>query len=132
MNVKSKERFDDLGRALERLKEMIDEPESNPARGDALIQRFEFVIELYWKVLKDMLEAVDVDVRNPAMTFKEAFYQGWLGEDDQPWVNMLKDRNLSSHTYKEDLAAEIAGRIPVYHPLLERTYAGLKNETGIK
>lgn len=126
MNLKSVERFNDLGKALERLKEAIDTPPSHPLRTDGLIQRFEFVIELYWKVLKDMLEAVNVDVRNPSMTFKEAFYQGWLGDDDKPWVSMLEDRNLSSHTYKEKLAEEIAERIPSYYPLLERTYAALK------
>ncbi len=128
MNEKNNERFRQLGQAIDRLKEALDEPGTNRVRLDALIQRFEFTIELLWKVLKGRLEAVDVDVRNPSLTFKEAFYQGWLGDDDKPWVSMLKDRNLSSHTYNEDLAREIAGRVEAYYPLLKQTYDSLKNQ----
>lgn len=35
---------------------------------------------------------------------------------------MLKDRNLTSHTYNEDLADEIFGRIQLYLPTLRKTF----------
>ena len=41
-----------LGAALERLREALQEPETNSLAVDGTIQRFEFVIELFWKTLK--------------------------------------------------------------------------------
>ena len=129
--MKNIERFQALEKAVIRLKEALDVPNDNPIRTDALIQRFEFTIELFWKVFKDRLEPLGIDVRSPSAAFKEAFYQGWMGQNDENdniWIKMLKDRNLTSHTYNEDLAQEIAERIEIYYPVLNETYNYLKSK----
>lgn len=42
--------------------------------------------------------------------------------DESDWLNMLKDRNLTSHTYQEKLSKEIFERIQkTYFPILEKT-----------
>ncbi|MBE0510941.1 MAG: nucleotidyltransferase substrate binding protein, partial [Gammaproteobacteria bacterium] len=44
-----------LGRALTRLEEALKEPDTNSLVIDGTIQRFEFVIELFWKAFKRIL-----------------------------------------------------------------------------
>lgn len=50
--------FENLGNALNRLQETLSLPELNQIDHfqDAAIQRFEFSFELYWKVLKKLLD----------------------------------------------------------------------------
>lgn len=118
-------RYEQLGKAIEKLGEIVGDMHDDRDR-DAMIQRFEFTIELYWKSLKVMLEKEKIDARSPAQVFKEAYGLGWLGDDQKIWSDMLEDRNLSSHTYNEDLAKEIAARIETYYPYLDETYKSLK------
>jgi hypothetical protein len=44
--------LDALGRALDRLREALAEPEANPLAIDGTSQRFEFATELAWKALR--------------------------------------------------------------------------------
>ena len=37
---------------------------------------------------------------------QQAFRAGWLG-DETAWLQMLRDRNETSHTYNEILAIEV-------------------------
>ena len=37
---------------------------------------------------------------------KQAFEQGWI-EDEETFAEMIQNRNLTTHTYNEDLAQEI-------------------------
>lgn len=39
-------------------------------------------------------------------------------EEFKIFMDIIDDRNLSSHTYNEDLAEEISQRIPLYHELM--------------
>lgn len=64
-------------------------------------------------------------IRRVTYLFKEAFAIGWI-DNEEMWIRMIKDRNLSSHTYNEDLANEILGRIPTYTLMIEKTFETLK------
>jgi nucleotidyltransferase substrate binding protein (TIGR01987 family) len=49
--------FESLGKALITLETMVNKPmQEDRSNIDACIQRFEFAIELYWKLLKRILE----------------------------------------------------------------------------
>lgn len=126
MNVRLETDFKKLERAMDRFRTVSSWPASHDGRVEASIQCLEFVVELYWKLLKHMLHAKGVIVTTPRDVFREAFTAGWLDEEDI-WVRMLKDRNLSSHTYNESLANEILGRIPVYLPVITRTFERLEH-----
>lgn len=91
---------------------------------DATIQRFEFTIELFWKLLKAILEEQGVLVVYPKDVLKEA-YKGNLVDDEKIWISILKDRNLTSHTYDEALADEVFQRIRTYIPVFKKTYQNL-------
>ena len=46
--------------------------------------------------------------------------------DEETWLGMLRDRNMTSHLYHEGLASEIADRVMnLYVPLLDNAYHDL-------
>jgi len=77
---------------------------------DGVIQRFEFTFELLWKTLKIYLENQGIIVRSPRESFKEAFRLGLI-EDEKLFLDMLKDRNDTTHIYDKETAESIFNRI---------------------
>jgi nucleotidyltransferase substrate binding protein (TIGR01987 family) len=80
---------------------------------DATIQRFEFTFELAWKMLKDIYWQEGIQLNSPKEVFKHAFSSGLI-KDEKIWLNMLQDRNLTSHTYNEDLSKDVFASLPLY------------------
>jgi nucleotidyltransferase substrate binding protein (TIGR01987 family) len=104
-----------LEMALKRLGEALVEDSSNTLIIDGTIQRFEFVFELTWKTLKRALEVEGFTCRTPRETLKTAYQIGWLS-DEELWLQMLDDRNRTSHTYDEPTATQIYENIKDYCP----------------
>lgn len=100
--------------ALQRLKESVIEikrDNSSDVVRDGVIQRFEFTYELAWKATKEYMEEMGiVDKNSPKAVIKEAFAQKLI-QNEQNWLLMLNDRNLTSHVYEEEMAQQIAERI---------------------
>jgi nucleotidyltransferase substrate binding protein (TIGR01987 family) len=107
-------KLSNLNKALQRLKEAVEEFKQQNASDvvrDGVIQRFEFTYELAWKTTKVFLEDLGiVDINSPKATIKEAYAQRLI-TDEENWLLMLNDRNMTSHMYKEEMAVEIAERI---------------------
>ncbi|WLR51119.1 nucleotidyltransferase substrate binding protein [Bacillus tianshenii] len=116
-----------LEQALYRLEEALKEDLSNSLVVDGTIQRFEFTIELYWKTLKRLLESEGIETKTPKETLKEAYQAGWL-ENESAWLQMLKDRNETSHTYNEELALDILENIKTYFPEMKSTFLFVKEK----
>lgn len=103
--------------AVNRLKEAIDKVEDDLDK-DGAIQRFEFTVELLWKTLKVILEFHGIDCNSPRNCIKEAFKNNLIS-DDEIILDMLEDRNKSSHIYNEQMSNEIYKRIEkIYLPYL--------------
>ena len=81
---------------------------------DGVIQRFEFTFELLWKALKIFLEYQGIDVKTPRDSLKEAF-RIELIEDEEIFLDMLEDRNKSSHIYDKEVSEEIFRRIKSFY-----------------
>ena len=112
-------RSSEFRRAVERLDEALSLAAGNPLGVDASIQRFEFCVELAWKSLGDVLLATQgIVVASPKPALQEAFRVGLI-DDEARWLSMLRDRNLSSHTYRQTLALEIFARLPDYLHVLK-------------
>lgn len=76
-----------------------------------LIQRFEFTHELAWNVLKDYFEYQgNADITGSRDATREAFNKGLI-DDGDGWMEMIKSRNKSSHTYNEETAKEIVKNV---------------------
>ena len=61
----------------------------------------------------------------PKATLKEAFQIGWL-HDESAWLQMLQDRNLTSHVYDETIANRIFQDIKKYFPEMQQVFKELK------
>lgn len=99
------ERITDYLKALGQLERAVEQPKDEFLR-DSVIQRFEFTHELAWKMLKLRLEAEDILVRTPRETLQAALQAGLI-EDGNAWSDLQKMRNLTSHTYNEQLADDV-------------------------
>lgn len=127
-NAKIDLAFSKVQKALLALENVAASPmQADEINVDATIQRFEFTIELFWKLLKVILESKGVNVQYPKDVLREAF-KGHLVDDEEQWITMLKDRNLTSHTYDEKLAHEVYERIKAYVPVFKSTFTRLSKE----
>jgi len=125
------EKFVAYSSALKRLNEAIEmyKKENNAILLDGTIQRFEFTVELGWKLMKQYLEDEKFgEFNSPKSTVKEAYRVGII-EDGEQWLDMLDDRNLTSHTYDEEVAKEIYRNILTRHiEILMKLEEKLKSE----
>lgn len=94
-------------KALARLKEVLAENETAIVR-DALIQRFEFTFEAAWRAAYRWLRARDVPVGEEAFAVLPRALALGLIADGEGWTEMRQKRNLTSHTYDEALAVQVA------------------------
>lgn len=85
---------------------------------DGTIQRFEFTFELLWKTTKMFLEYEGFQCAGPRSCLKEGVRRQILS-DGETLLDMLEDRNQTTHIYDEHTAAEIFERIKnVYVPVI--------------
>ena len=129
---KLNERLQSCQAALATLDEALSLPFSVIVR-DAAIQRFEYSFESAWKLLKGYLETQEGIVCNsPKGCFREALQTGLLSRaETETCLIMTDDRNLTSHTYLEALAARIHAQLPAYlivmQSLVKQIAAGLES-----
>lgn len=131
-DIRWKQRFSNYRKALQTLAEAVELTRQRPLSNleqQGLIQGFEFTHELAWNVLKDYLDAQGfvglIGSRNATrQAFKDALIQ-----DGEAWMDMIKARNLTSHTYNTAIAADIAADIlKRFYPAfaaMENTFAAL-------
>jgi nucleotidyltransferase substrate binding protein (TIGR01987 family) len=122
-----------FGKAIHRLQESIDFWNQNKEWDvvrDGVIQRFEFTYELAWKATKVILEQSGVmDANSPKAVIREAYAQRLITDEDI-WLNIISDRNLTSHVYKEEMADEIVNRISsLYLSAFKELYQKITEES---
>lgn len=117
------EKFQKAFRALEGI--YLKPEQEDRSNIDATIQRFEFTFELAWKFLKDYFFERGLELNFPKEVIQQAFAVNLIA-NEEVWVNMLKDRNMTSHTYDEQLADEIYNRIKLYVPELHKLLDNIK------
>ena len=131
------QRFQNYRQALSRLTAAVKLSRERPLselEQQGLIQGFEYTHELGWNVLKDYLEAQGfVSIIGSKGATREAFKNG-LVEDGEAWMDMIKARNLTSHTYKtevaEDIVKDILGRFYPALIAMERRFVDLESSEG--
>ena len=113
-DIRWKQRFSNFRKAIVQLRDAVATGKSrslSKLEEQGLIQNFEYTYELGWNVLKDYLEYQgEQDIKGSRDTIQKAF-KSRLIEDGEGWMNMFRSRNLSTHTYNEDTAREIADLI---------------------
>lgn len=118
-DIRWQQRFANYGRAMQNLGEAValatERPLSNLEQ-QGLIQAFEFTHELGLNVLKDFLEFKGITGLIGSRDASRSAFKNELITDGQAWMDMIKARNQTSHTYNPDVAKEVA------HAILTRFY----------
>ena len=108
------QRFSNYSRALARLSDALNLAKERPLTDlekQGLIQAFEFTHELAWKTLKDLLEhRGNSEIYGSKDATRQAFHLGLI-ENGETWMDMIKSRNETSHTYDEATAEKICSAI---------------------
>lgn len=105
----------DFTDALAALQEALQIEQPSQLEKDGTIQRFEFCFELAWKTLKLALEEQgEMDVKTPKAAFSRGYLLGWIS-DESAYLDILRYRNLTSHTYDEELAEELYEHLPAFY-----------------
>jgi len=105
------QRFNNFSRALAQLSKFMDTKELNELEQQGLIQAFEYTHELAWKTQKDFLQDQGFIELYGSKNVANKAFETELIKDGEVWIDMIKSRNLSSHTYNKDTADYIVNRI---------------------
>lgn len=96
---------------------------------DIVVKRFEFTYEMAWKALKRYLSFLGIEANNPRSVFKEAYAQSII-TDENIWLDMIEQRNLSSHIYDEFEIKEILDKKEDYKTAFEKLKYYIANNLG--
>ncbi len=117
--ARAQQRLATARRALASLEALAALEDGDVVR-DATIQRFEYSFEAVWKAAQAVLsELFGIELASPKPVVRACFENGLLDENEaRTGLAMVDHRNLTAHTYNEDLANEIYRQIPVYRRLM--------------
>jgi nucleotidyltransferase substrate binding protein (TIGR01987 family) len=120
-DIRWQQRFANYLRALSQLKKFIDKGDLNELEQTGLIKAFEFTHELAWNVMKDYFEYQgNTTITGSRDATREAFQKN-LVTDGENWMEMIKSRNMSSHTYNPETANAIGKLVlEVYFQLFQQ------------
>lgn len=107
--------FERTERAIVRLESVKTVPlEVHELILDGVIKRFEFSLEMSWKLFRRLMVAEGLEINSPRDALAEA-YRAHIIQDREIWEQMIRDRNLTAHTYDDINALEIYGRIKLQY-----------------
>jgi len=123
-DIRWQQRLVNYSRALAQLSRAVELAHTRPLselEKQGLIQAFEFVFELAWNLMKDyFLYQGNPGISGSRDAIRTAFKQGVI-DDGEGWMEMIKSRNQTAHTYNESVANEITDKVmALYHDLFRQ------------
>jgi nucleotidyltransferase substrate binding protein (TIGR01987 family) len=112
--IRWKQRLDNFNSAFTQLSaavQLSQQRSLSDLEKQGIIQAFEYTHELAWNVMKDYFAYQG----NPSITgsrdaAREAFQKNLVSQGDV-WMEMIKSRNQTSHTYNKKVADEIVSKV---------------------
>jgi nucleotidyltransferase substrate binding protein (TIGR01987 family) len=133
-DIRWKQRLHNFNNALKTLTEASALAQQRPLTQlemQGLIQGFEFTHELAWNMLKDYLESKGYSGLIGSRDATRTAFKNELIADGEVWMDMIKDRNQTTHTYNlkvaERIAQDILQRFYPAFMALANTFASLEN-----
>lgn len=120
-------RLRDAGSALARLDEVLADERPTDVQRDAAIKRFEFTFEAVWKSAQRYLAVMEqIEAGSPGAVIRACREVG-IGDEDaaEARLRAAKDRNLTSHMYRETVAEAIFARLPEHRDTLAAWFADI-------
>lgn len=85
---------------------------------DSVIKRFEYSMDTFWKYLKEYLELehkIIVSINSPKAIFRECLNLKIITQEEfEIFLDLVDDRNRTSHSYNEFIAEEISEDVKKY------------------
>jgi nucleotidyltransferase substrate binding protein (TIGR01987 family) len=128
-DVRWKQRFSNYAKAFQSLKEAVEQENLNELERNGLIQRFEFTLDLSWKVMKDYLQEKGFTFKpTPKDTLRLAQQSGFI-DYAQELIDGIDIRNDLSHDYSGEKFArsERILRADIF-PALQKLYEFFEDE----
>lgn len=118
-DIRWQQRLNNYEKALSQLTDAVElsrQRELSDLEKQGLIQAFEFTHELAWNTLKDFLEYKGQSGIYGSRDATRKAFELELIEDGDSWMQMIQNRNRSSHTYNQKVMQEIIEAIlAAYH-----------------
>lgn len=107
--------------AIKRLEEVIEISTQRPLNSfenDSLIKRFEFTYEMAWKLMMSYEKENGItELVGSKDVVRRAFAMSLI-DNGEAWLEMIDDRNKTSHLYDEEMAEDVIDDIlHTYYPL---------------
>ena len=123
-----KKSYSNLERALNELDDYLSVSTPSKVERAGIIQGFEFCFELFWKLFKKISEDEGLQAGSPKAALRAAYQQQFFKDQDL-WLQMLEDRNLTVHTYNEQLSKDIYSRIKSHYKAeFDRVFKEIKGK----
>ena len=111
MDIRWVQRFNNFSKALKQLTKFIEKGDLSELEKQGLIQSFEYNYELAWNTIKDFYENQgETGIQGNRDAIRMAFNRGLI-VNGEIWMKMIKSSILTSYTYNEDTADEMAADI---------------------
>ncbi|MCY3830871.1 MAG: nucleotidyltransferase [Rhodospirillaceae bacterium] len=124
-------RLHDAEAALARFGDILAIEAPTDVERDAAIKRFEFTFEAVWKAAQRYLAVMEqIEAGSPGAVIRTCREVGF-GDDDaaEARLQAAKDRNLTSHMYREEVAAAIFSRLPEHRDTLAAWFSEVAART---
>ena len=128
------QRFSNYRKALAQLGDAVALAETRSLTDlerQGLVQAFEYTYELAWNTIKDFYENQgETGIQGSRDAFRLAFRRR-LVEDGETWMQMIRDRAQTTHTYNESTVQSIVDDIlQLYYPQFRALAATLEKLAG--
>lgn len=136
-DIRWKQRYQNYVKACQTLRDAVELTRSRALSNleqQGLIQSFEFTHELAWNLLKDYLQHQGYAQIVGSRDATRLAFQNGLIQDGEAWMAMISARNMTSHTYNQEIASQVVQKIideffEVF-ALLEKTFSNLLTQEG--
>jgi nucleotidyltransferase substrate binding protein (TIGR01987 family) len=129
-DIRWKQRFANFENAYIVFRRALERHEAEPCDEIiqmGLVQAFEFTYELAWNTIKNYLENEGFGEFQGSKQVIRAAFQAKLIDDAEQWMEAVKKRNLTSHTYNSLVLDEGIDFITkTFSPLVIKLYEDLK------
>ncbi|WP_221568700.1 HI0074 family nucleotidyltransferase substrate-binding subunit [Alkalihalobacillus sp. TS-13] len=114
------ERLTSAEKALNAFYELVIIEAPNSVERDASIQRFEFTFEACWKAAKQFLYDIEgIDVGSPKGVIRSSREINLFTDEEAiQALKMVDDRNLTVHTYNEEVSIKIHSNLKSHYSIL--------------
>lgn len=123
-----KERLGEAFQALTTFEKVAGLARPTDIERDAAIQRFEYTFEMTWKAAQAYLADQGMtEIASPKNVIRASFKADLFNEETAAKImQMVNDRNLTVHTYKEEFAIQLYNRLAGHAALLRAWLAEIQ------